>query len=779
MKKRVLTWLLALCMAFSLLPVPVMAAQAVSFADVYDRDTSVAVESLRLMGVLDGYSDGRFRPDAQLNRAQFCKMAVYAMAGEEELGLYRTVTVFPDVKPSHWAAPYINMAAKGKTIIAGYPDGRFHPERTVTVGQAVTILLRLLGYKDEHVGGVWPDSYMATGATVGLTDGISASGNAPLTRGQAAKLFLNLLRADTKEGGSYLGGLKDCQVKENMLLMSSTADGPEGRGTALEFSDGSVYSLRGGKASSGILNGQKGTLVLTKNGSRAITFVPDFAGSSKTVILASAKTTQLTDSSGQIYAMTADIPVSGGQGGTWGSACSWLTAGTSLTLYLSDSGEVGHVLVGGGTASSNAAVIVYSKGSSAGFESLTNGVGTYSIVKNGVKASAADLRPYDVATYSGATNSIRVCDTRISVYYESCYPNPKEPTKITALGHEFPVLPTAMESVARFKPGDKMVLLLTEDNQVAGAVEEGRVSGNALGIAKSDGSAELLCGITVSGNAGDNKVAGRLVRVSSSAAGSISMAAVSGGASGELNVNTRKLGGKDLAENVRIFRSEDGTLKPVALSDLNGITPASEVAYGHTDWADRVDVVVIGGSKSGEVVYYGFMNAVTVRDENNWTWYPGYGENGPKKDGVNGEYDKNGNWTWYPGYGDDEPKKDGVNGSYAREDQFTIDTPNGKIGPFDNTYPSANGSCVRVRVRDKTILDLDVLTELRNVPNSAWSGPGAVTVGGRTYTVASDVACYDATSKSWLPSLDTAHAYADASTLYVYDGVVRVVEIHY
>ena len=264
--------------------------------------------------------------------------------------------------------------------------------------------------------------------------------------------------------------------------------------------------------------------------------------------------------------MTADIPVSGGQGGTWGSACSWLTAGTSLTLYLSDSGEVGHVLVGGGTASSNAAVIVYSKGSSAGFESLTNGVGTYSIVKNGVKASAADLRPYDVATYSGATNSIRVCDTRISVYYESCYPNPKEPTKTTALGHEFPVLPTAMESAARFKPGDKMVLLLTEDNQVAGAVEEGRVSGNALGIAKSDGSAELLCGITVSGNAGDNKVAGRLVRVSSSAAGSISMAAVSGGAGGELNVNTRKLGGKDLAENVRIFRSEDGTLKPVALS---------------------------------------------------------------------------------------------------------------------------------------------------------------------------------------------------------------------
>ena len=111
------------------------------------------------------------------------------------------VTVFPDVKPSHWAASYINMAAKGKTIISGYPDGKFHPERPVTVGQAVTILLRMLGYKDENVGGVWPDSYMAVGATIGLTDGVGTNGNAPLTRGQAAKLFLNLLRAEKQDGG--------------------------------------------------------------------------------------------------------------------------------------------------------------------------------------------------------------------------------------------------------------------------------------------------------------------------------------------------------------------------------------------------------------------------------------------------------------------------------------------------------------------------------------------------------------------------------------------------
>ena len=202
MKKRLFAWLLSIALIIPTLSLPVGAAGTTRFSDVSDQNTALAVESLRLMGVLDGYSDGTFRPSTQLTRAQFCKMASYAMNGQNELGLYKSVTIFPDVKPSHWAAGYINLAAKGKSIIAGYPDGRFYPERTVTVGQAVTILLRLLGYKDEHIGGVWPDSYMAVGAIAGLTEGLNADGNAPLTRGQAAKLFLNLLQAEKQSGGT-------------------------------------------------------------------------------------------------------------------------------------------------------------------------------------------------------------------------------------------------------------------------------------------------------------------------------------------------------------------------------------------------------------------------------------------------------------------------------------------------------------------------------------------------------------------------------------------------
>ena len=444
MRKRITAWLLSVCMAVSLLVLPAGAAGSatVTFSDIGDRTTAMAVESLRLMGVLDGYGDGTFRPGTVLTRAQFCKMAVYALNGSDELGRYRTVTVFPDVKPSHWAAAYINMAAKGKSIIAGYADGQFHPDRTVTVGQAVTILLRMLGYKDEDVGGVWPDSYMAEGAVIGLTDGVGTDGNAGLTRGQAARLFLNLLNSPTKEGGSTFAGTIGQTVEG--VLVSADNEGGTGR---LKLSTGAAYSLTEGRASNGMLNGMRGTLIVDSGSGRALTFVPEITGSSRTVVLAAAKPEELTDTAGNTYAVSGDTQVfQNGAVSAWSEAYAWLSAGTSLTLYLDAAGSVDYVFAGGGSTST-AAVIVYEDRSTAGFDSLTGGAADYAIYKNGVRANAGDMRRYDVATYSPMDNAIRVCDTRIAGYYEDCSPNPEAPSTITVLGSGIGYLPSLTRHV--------------------------------------------------------------------------------------------------------------------------------------------------------------------------------------------------------------------------------------------------------------------------------------------------------------------------------------------
>lgn len=742
MKRRIITFLLAVCMTVSLLAVPAGAASGatVTFSDIGDRSTAMAVESLRLLGVLDGYGDGTFRPGTVLNRAQFCKMAVYAMNGSSELSRYRTVTIFPDVKPSHWAAAYINMAAKGKDIISGYADGRFHPDRTVTVGQAVTILMRMLGYKDEDIGGIWPDSYMAEAATVGLTEGVSTNGSAGLTRAQAARLFLNLLRTQTKEGGTTFASTLGQTVQG--VLLSADTEGGEGR---LRLSTG-TYTLTEGKASNGMLNGMKGTLIVDSKSGRALTFVPEDLGSSKTVVLASAKATEMTDTSGNTYTVKSDTQVfQNGEAGSWGEAYTWLNAGTSVTLYLDAAGNVDYVFVGGG-GNATSAVIVYEKGSTAGFASLAGGATGYTIYKNGVRASSGDMRKYDVATYSAVTNSIRVSDTRITGYYEDCSPNPSEPSKITVLGHEFNVLPSAMQTVSKFRPGDQITLLLTEDNQVAGAVEATgtTASGNAIGIAEvSSGSAtvNLLCGIQVKGSvklsASDvERLNGQLVRVSSSKKDGLSLTRLTGGVSGDLDVENGKLGSRELAENVIIFQNDGSGLTAISLSQITEAkVPSSQITYAGTDWADRVKVIVLN-SVTGSGYIFGRAHYTANYDEE---------------------------------------------GNRVGNAQLSVEYGEGKTtATFETGYVVRNGDIVGITIvtagNTQRIGSLIYPDELRNVPNAAWSGKGAVTVNGRTYTVPASLPCYNRETREWV-TLTEARAYADSATLYVHQGVVRFLEV--
>lgn len=742
MKRRITTFLLAVCMTVSLLAVPAGAASGatVTFSDIGDRSTAMAVESLRLLGVLDGYGDGTFRPGTVLNRAQFCKMAVYAMNGSSELSRYRTVTIFPDVKPSHWAAAYINMAAKGKDIISGYADGRFHPDRTVTVGQAVTILMRMLGYKDEDIGGIWPDSYMAEAATVGLTEGVSTNGSAGLTRAQAARLFLNLLRTQTKEGGTTFASTLGQTVQG--VLLSADTEGGEGR---LRLSTG-TYTLTEGKASNGMLNGMKGTLIVDSKSGRALTFVPEDLGSSKTVVLASAKATEMTDTSGNTYTVKSDTQVfQNGEAGSWGEAYTWLNAGTSVTLYLDAAGNVDYVFVGGG-GNATSAVIVYEKGSTAGFASLAGGATGYTIYKNGVRASSGDMRKYDVATYSAVTNSIRVSDTRITGYYEDCSPNPSEPSKITVLGHEFNVLPSAMQTVSKFRPGDQITLLLTEDNQVAGAVEATgtTASGNAIGIAEvSSGSAtvNLLCGIQVKGSvklsASDvERLNGQLVRVSSSKKDGLSLTRLTGGVSGDLDVENGKLGSRELAENVIIFQNDGSGLTAISLSQITEAkVPSSQITYAGTDWADRVKVIVLN-SVTGSGYIFGRAHYTANYDEE---------------------------------------------GNRVGNAQLSVEYGEGKTtATFETGYVVRNGDIVGITIvtagNTQRIGSLIYPDELRNVPNAAWSGKGAVTVNGWTYTAPASLPCYNRETREWV-TLTEARAYADSATLYVHQGVVRFLEV--
>ncbi|WP_418245912.1 S-layer homology domain-containing protein [Dysosmobacter sp.] len=671
MKKRILTCLMAVSLLVSLLAVPVGAASVTKFSDVSDSYTATAIETLRLMGVLDGYGDGTFRPDTVLNRAQFCKMAVYAMDGSGELGRYSTVTIFPDVKPSHWASAYINMASR-KGIISGFADGKFKPGQTVTAGQAVTILMRGLGYKDEDMGGVWPQSYMAEAQTNGLlkSTGIT-SAYAGVTRAQAAKLFLNLFEAKHGKGEA----LFSYKVGEEVYL--TAVDGGKGTMTA----GGKSYTMAHPVASTSLI-GSKGKAVLNSTG-EILTFLP------------------ITGSNGV----------------------------------------------------SNAAVIIGANGSVAGLDSLA-GSTSYNIYKNGSPATAADLKRYDVATYASATNSIIVSDTRVSVYYEDCKPSPSSPATITVLGgKELNVLPTAVDSLSKLKPGKQIVLLLTADGQVAGAEDANNTGarGNAMAVVSEKGDVQLVCGGALLNIGTASEYAGQVVSVYADKSG-LKLNKISGGVGGDLLPKEGTLGGRKLADNVMLF---DGG-RQIALSELSqtGVN-SGRVSYARTNWAGQVDLIVLNNGLAEDVIYgRAVVNSSTSKV-----------------------------WVWDPGHENDKEQQEGVNGSYKETTSQTIsiETANKTYGPINSGNHISNGTFVAVSIKTSSqgnlmFTSFATMSKLSNVSSGAWIGKTAVNFGSRTYEVPSNVQCYNDDTGKWM-TLDDAKAYGGTMNLYVYDGVVRIVEV--
>lgn len=111
-------------------------------------------------------------------------------------------SLFKDVKSDHWASEYIKLAVE-QGWITGYVDGTFRPNNTVTLEEACTALLRMLGYDSSSLAGTFPTAQLSKASAVGLLDGMTATRGQKLTRSDCVSLFNNLLTAETSEGAVY------------------------------------------------------------------------------------------------------------------------------------------------------------------------------------------------------------------------------------------------------------------------------------------------------------------------------------------------------------------------------------------------------------------------------------------------------------------------------------------------------------------------------------------------------------------------------------------------
>ena len=235
MKKR-LSALLAAALAVSMLTLP---AGAVS--------QSTALETIQALGILAGDSQGNLNLSSAVTRAEFVTMMTAASSYKDTVGSGYGVSLFKDVKSSHWASEYIRLAVE-QGWMTGYTDGTFRPGRTITLEEACTALLRLLGYDASSLAGSFPTAQLSKAGAVGLLDDVTAKQGQTLTRQDCVTLFYHLLLAETKAGAVY-GATLGYTIKNNEVdyaaVVSADTKGPyvadNGGGLTLPFTPTAVY----------------------------------------------------------------------------------------------------------------------------------------------------------------------------------------------------------------------------------------------------------------------------------------------------------------------------------------------------------------------------------------------------------------------------------------------------------------------------------------------------------------------------------------------------------
>lgn len=170
-------------------------AQAMTTNGFVDVDANTkfgaAIEYIQDLGLVQGYSDGTYRPDSTINRYDFTKIIVGARFDAETIANCDvSMYTFPDVPTDQWFSPYV-CTAKQYGIVNGYGDGTFGGQNNVSHPEALKIVLETFEIPvTEEAGDTWYDPYLRAAAANSINTALPADVNYVITRGDMAELVM-------------------------------------------------------------------------------------------------------------------------------------------------------------------------------------------------------------------------------------------------------------------------------------------------------------------------------------------------------------------------------------------------------------------------------------------------------------------------------------------------------------------------------------------------------------------------------------------------------------
>ncbi len=166
----------------------------------YGATTDALVQqTIQQLEIINGDGSGNLNLQNTVTRAEFTKMLVSASSYKDD-ATNAGYTLYVDVPSSHWAAGYVKVATQ-QGWMNGYLDGSFKPEETVLLEEAVTAMLRVLGY--SNLSGTYPAPQMTLYSQLNLDEDMNVSQGEQLTRYDCMYLFYNMMGTTTSMGSPY------------------------------------------------------------------------------------------------------------------------------------------------------------------------------------------------------------------------------------------------------------------------------------------------------------------------------------------------------------------------------------------------------------------------------------------------------------------------------------------------------------------------------------------------------------------------------------------------
>lgn len=477
MIKKFLGILLAVTMLAGIYPVALAEYTDISA----DSGMYEAVSLLSDMKIVSGYTDGSFKPQKTLSRAEFAKLIVMIYNKQSEAQYNSVISGFKDVPQGAWYVGYVNYISQ-KKIINGYSDGTFGPDRAITYAEAVTILCRILGYDESVVGYYWPNNYLAQADKMGLSEGFLFGQNDPITRGAAAVLIDRILFTDvtaSQSGKMKLIEFLGYSLLEDNYVVATRAENQALTSKQIKTASG-VYSVAEGVTVPKI--GTAGTFVINKDG--------EIAGMKKEAMekltvyvtnIPEANTVEYRTENGEKGKFRFDPAFTtyvNYNKGSFAQSGSSIGIDTEITFYGKINGEWEFALID--NEESGTIPVLATRN----YSDTDNYIGdmpinkaNLEIYRNGEAAKLSDIVKNDVIYYNTKTNVIDVYSNKVSGIYTEAYPDKAYVTSVKVAGktYELSNSGAAKKSLdatpGSFSIGERVTLLLGKNDKVEFAVE--------------------------------------------------------------------------------------------------------------------------------------------------------------------------------------------------------------------------------------------------------------------------------------------------------------------